>query len=170
MESDILTIDRILPPGFLSLMEIHNALGELFLLHQEALLEGDVLLATNRLREFEAALLSHIKSEEVWLLPVYARAGRIAGGSEELFTGEHKKMRQFISRFYERLEEMKYAADLKRPVLRLLDDEAMFKLLVEHHDAREENILYPTLDRVTSEQEKQELLARCFLGAAEVMA
>lgn len=60
--------------------------------------------------------------------------------------------------------------DLKRQTLKLFDEEAMFNLLVEHHDSREQNILYLTLDRVTSEMEKQDLLARCFLGAAEMSA
>jgi hemerythrin superfamily protein len=37
----------------------------------------------------------------------------------------------------------------------------MFKHLVEHHDLREQNILYPTLDRLTTEAERRDLLGRC---------
>jgi hypothetical protein len=43
-------------------------------------------------------------------------------------------------------------------VIKLFDEEATFKHVVEHHDLREQNILYPTLDRVTTEVERQELL------------
>ncbi|MEW6208852.1 MAG: hemerythrin domain-containing protein [Acidobacteriota bacterium] len=152
--------------GFLSLMSIHRALDEMFLLHQEALLDMDLPLASSRLREFETALLAHMRNEEELLLPVYARAGRIAGGSREMFTGEHKKMVEFISRFHRRLEEMSDSpADVKRRILGLLFDEAMFRMLMEHHDSREQNILYPMLDKVTTEEEKRDLLARCLESA-----
>lgn len=125
----------------------------------------DLPLAESRLREFEASLLAHIRSEEE-LLPVYARAGRIAGGSPEMFTGEHKRMLEFIARFYRRLEKMATSpADMKRRVIGLLDEEAMFKLLAEHHDSREQTILYPALDNVTTEEEKRNLLARCLQSA-----
>jgi hypothetical protein len=40
----------------------------------------------------------------------------------------------------------------------------MYKHLVEHHDRRERNILYPQLDRVTSEQERARPLKACRLG------
>jgi hypothetical protein len=32
---------------------------------------------------------------------------------------------------------------------------------MEHHNLREANILYPALDRVTSEAERREILTRC---------
>jgi hypothetical protein len=41
----------------------------------------------------------------------------------------------------------------------------MFKLLAEHHDSREQTILYPALDNVTTEEEKRNLLARCLQSA-----
>jgi len=46
-------------------------------------------------------------------------------------------------------------------ILRLLDRQATFKNLMEHHDQRETNILYPALDRVTPETERREILSRC---------
>jgi hypothetical protein len=82
-------------PTFLSLLDIHEHLNEMFLLHQEALLDFDVDLALARLRQFE------------------------------------NKLR------------------------------AVFKQLMQHHDMREQSILYPTLDKVTSEEERRVLLIRC---------
>ena len=43
----------------------------------------------------------------------------------------------------------------------MFDEQALFKHLMQHHDRREENILYPTLDKVTSEEERLELLSKC---------
>jgi hypothetical protein len=51
--------------------------------------------------------------------------------------------------------------ELKRGVLWVLDRQATFKNLMEHHNLRETNIFYPALDRVTSETERREILSRC---------
>ena len=56
--------------SFVSLLDIHKALKELFLQHQEALLDGDLTRAGKRLDEFEGRLLHHIREEEELLLPV----------------------------------------------------------------------------------------------------
>ncbi|HXG94666.1 MAG TPA: hemerythrin domain-containing protein [Blastocatellia bacterium] len=145
--------------SFLSLLEVHERLSELFLLHQEALLALDIELALKRLREFTIELRAHMQVEEEVLLPVYERAGRIQGGPVEFYTGEHRKMLEFLARFVKKLEELKHGpANLKREVIELFDDEALFKHLMEHHDMREENIFYPTLDKVTDEEERGMLL------------
>jgi hypothetical protein len=51
-------------------------------------------------------------------------------------------------------------SDLSREILKLFDEQALFKHLVEHHDLREQNILYPALDEMTDEAERRDLLAR----------
>ncbi|MCS7158496.1 MAG: hemerythrin domain-containing protein [Blastocatellia bacterium] len=152
-------------PSFLLLLRVHERLNELFLQHQEALLEQDLARARERLAVYERELLAHMRPEEDLLLPVYARAGAIPGGPIELFLGEHRKMREFLERFRLTLAEFEaHPADLCRRIIRLLDEQAMFKHLVEHHDLREQNILYPALDRVTTEAERRELLRRCLDG------
>ena len=153
---------HITQPSFISLLEIHEHLNEMLLLHQEALLALEVELAVARLEVFERELCAHIRVEEELLLPVYARAGRIQGGAIEFYTGEHKKILEFLARFKARLEELKEGkTDLKRGVIELFDEQARFKQLLQHHDMREQNILYPTLDTVTGDEERRELLNRC---------
>jgi hypothetical protein len=148
--------------SFLSLLEIHRRIDESFLQHQEALLVLDVELARARLTLFELMLVEHMTDEEKLMLPIFERAGPLPGCSVELFTGEHRRMLQFVSRFHEKLDEMETAPEgLKRKVLSLLDEEAMFKLLMEHHNSREETIFYPALDAVASSDEREELIARC---------
>ncbi len=148
--------------SFLSLLRLHEQLTELFLTHQEALLALDVNLALSRLQQFEQELRAHMQVEEELLLPVYSRAGQIPGGPIVFFTGEHRKMLEFLARFTETLQQLKTKpANLPREIIKLFDVEAMFKHLMEHHDLREQNILYPTLDKVTTESEREELLSRC---------
>jgi hemerythrin-like domain-containing protein len=153
--------------SFVAVLEVHKVLSELFLQHQEALLDLDIDRAKERLQEFERRLLRHIWEEEELLLPVYGRAGTIPGGSPALFTGEHKKMKELLEGFNRMLSSLDKSRDgLKRGVLWLLDRQATFKNLMEHHNLREANIFYPALDRVTSEAERREILSHCGAGRA----
>jgi iron-sulfur cluster repair protein YtfE (RIC family) len=155
----ILPINLEARMSFLSLLKVHEHLNELFFLHQEALLHLDIKQARGRLQEFEHELRAHMQDEEEVLLPIYQRAGRVPGGAVEFFTGEHRKMLELLGRFNETLKQLEgRPPDLTRRVIKLFDEEATFKHVVEHHDLREQNILYPTLDRVTTEVERQELL------------
>ena len=98
------------------------------------------------------------------LLPVYKRAGRIPGGNPQFYINEHRKMLAIFDGFKETLPRLVKAgpANVRRKIVELFDQGYWFKRLLEHHDKREENILYPALDRVTSEEERRELLEKCF--------
>lgn len=154
--------------SFLSLKVLHERLDELFLLHQESLLDlqleerawGD--RALERFDLYEESLREHIRIEEELLLPVYRRAGRIPGGPEEFYTGEHAKLLQILTRCRTLLTELRDArVDRRRGTIRLFDQESVFKSLTEHHHQREENILFPTLDQVTDESERDRLIRLC---------
>lgn len=150
--------------SFLGLLKLHRELDEMFLCHQEALLSLDVRSASEILSQYKPEILLHTKQEEDLLLPLYqARAGRIPGGPVELFLGEHKKMMGFIDEFQKALIRMRLesGSDLKRSIIALMDRESVYKCLVEHHSHRETNILYPWLDRVTTEEERAQLLKQC---------
>jgi hemerythrin-like domain-containing protein len=127
-----------------------------------ALLALDIELAHERLLQFRREIEEHMHVEEELLLPVYNRAGRIPGGPVEFFTGEHKRLLEFLSRFDEQLTQMKSSSENPaREIIELFDGEAVFKSLLEHHDLREQNIFYPVLDEITTEQERQQLLSKC---------
>lgn len=147
---------------FLEVLQVHERLTELFLSHQEALLWLDVKTAVVRLQMYQDELAAHMQIEESLLLPVYRRAGSIPGGPPEFFTGEHQRMREFLARFAATLSEMESdRTNLLRRIIKLFDEQATFKNLCEHHDQRERNIFFPALDRVTTEAERRDLIARC---------
>jgi hemerythrin-like domain-containing protein len=146
--------------SFVELLSLHEALSQFFLLHQEAVLAADVPRAIERLDSYERYLRQHMQEEEVLLLPVYERAGRIPGGAPEFFTGEHRKMLELLKQIRRMLTELAASAQ-PRDIIHVLDEEARYKSLVEHHDQREQNILYPTLDRITTEMERAALLKQC---------
>lgn len=148
--------------GFNTVLKVHEHLSELFLQHQEALVKLDVETALDRLEVYRKELSAHMYVEEHLLLPVYERAGVIPGGPPEFFIGEHERMSRFLDRFGNAIEELRYdRTDLLRKVIAVLDEEAAYKSLVEHHDQRERNLFFPALDRVTTEAERSELIERC---------
>ncbi len=150
--------------SFVDLLKLHVRLDAIFACHQEALLCSDIERASELLGSYEAKLLPHMRDEEELLLPVYqARAGIVPGGPVELFLGEHRKMRAFLAEFHERLRGMRadQGSRLRRSIIALLDRQFMYKHLVEHHDLREKNILYPWLDRITTEEERSSLIKQC---------
>jgi hemerythrin-like domain-containing protein len=155
--------------SFAELLNAHERLNELFLLHQVSLLRLDLESAAERLRIYERELRAHMRVEEDLLMPVYERAGKIAGGPPEFFIGEHRRMLEFLARFAAALDELKgESSDPARRVIRLLDEESTFKSLCEHHDMRERNIFFPALDRVTDEGERRELIGRCFAANSQL--
>jgi hemerythrin-like domain-containing protein len=164
--SRVADISRQEPPpsSFLSLLDTHEWLDEHFLLHQEALLAGDLALALALLKKVDEGQREHIRVEEEILLPVYERAGPIPGGDPRFYVNEHRKMLAILDGFKEALPRLieKSPGERGREIIELFDQGYWFKRLLEHHDNREENILYPTLDRVTTEEERGELLTECF--------
>ncbi len=152
-------------PSFLSLLDTHAGLAEQFLRHQEARHDSDLARAAALLREFERGLQDHAEKEEALLLPVYARVPAAPGGGADLFRAEHRKMLRFTAEFAEALAELHLAGpNLKRRILTLLDRQAAFKSLVDHHDRREARFLYPALDAVTTLDERRDLLGQCGVG------
>lgn len=148
----------------LSLMElekIHEGLNWLFYRHQLAVLNQDREEALRLLNEYEKLIQVHMREEEELLIPLYQnRCGTIRGGAPVIFTGEHQKIREFLALFY-RLATCWMSADGHgQETLDLLDQEYRFKELMEHHDMREQRILLPELDKVTTEGEKRALLDR----------
>ncbi len=148
--------------GFEDVLLVHEHLRDLFFQHQESLLQLDLRSALERLEVYRRELAAHMRVEEELLLPVYRRAGAIPGGPPEFFTGEHERMRQFLARIAESLKDMQGdRTNLARQVIRVFDEEAAYKSLNDHHDQRERNILFPALDRVTTDEERSELIALC---------
>jgi hemerythrin-like domain-containing protein len=150
--------------SFIQLTKVHEWLDELFLAHQTALLSLDLSEAEHCLDAYETHLRLHIKDEEDFLIPTYgARASDIPGGAVVFFTGEHKKILGFVAEFHKMLKQLRNQnkLQLKHAIIQLLDREAMYKGLLGHHHAREHNVLFPWLDWLTSEAEREKLLEQC---------
>jgi hypothetical protein len=141
----------------------HAQLDALLEKHRIALMQLDLPVAQRALDEFAGALREHIAREERWVLPRYAQLEAPPGGALDLFTGEHKKLLEFVRRFERAVRTLAAEGPAHRKVLPLLDQQATFVNLLQHHDARERNLLYPTLERSLAPEELRELRAALHL-------
>lgn len=147
--------------SFSDLLRAHQQLDDLFLEHQRALMRLDLSRAASLLDKYEAQLLAHIRDEEELMIPLYRqRAAPPIGAAAEIFLGEHEKLRQFLDLFKQEIAKIKQSDDIERGALFLIDSQHLFKRLLVHHDTRERKMLYPLLDEVTTERERQQLFAR----------
>jgi hypothetical protein len=150
--------------SFSELKTVHHWLDELFLQHQVALLSGNLDAAERRFGAYTDALDWHMSDEDTHLIPLFdARAGHVPGGHRDFFIGEHTKLTALVSDCRARLAALRTldGEARQRATVALFDREAFLKTYVEHHHAREENILFPTLDQVTTPDERVTTLARC---------
>lgn len=145
------------------LFETHDRVQEAFALHQEALLDLDLQAARLHLETHAEILRAHIREEEVLLLPVYGeRTPEAPGGRVAQFTAEHRHLEEMVRGLAGDVAALSLGEPaLRRKVIAIFDREALYKHLLDHHDRRERNVLYPVLDRVTSSEERERMLAGC---------
>jgi hemerythrin-like domain-containing protein len=130
----------------------------------------DSATAMQRLEEYEESLLNHIADEEDLILPLYReRAEIMLGGAPEIFSNEHAKLRTYVELFKAEMPKLIDSKDRERDTLWLLDSQNTFKRLLVHHDVRERKFLYPELDKVMTEREKDDLFARLRLRPVRSM-
>lgn len=143
------------------LLDIHQDLEKIFFRHQQKLLHFEFDAALAILDEYERALHKHITDENTYLLPIYIERGEIKrGGAAQMFFDEHEKLANHIVLFKEEIAKLEREENLDEKLIWLIEREGFFKKLCDHHDIRETNFLYPELDRITSDEEKLELLGK----------
>jgi iron-sulfur cluster repair protein YtfE (RIC family) len=102
--------------------------------------------------EFERGLLRHLRIEEELLFPVFEARSGMVNGPTEVMRDEHRQVRMAL-------------ALMRRGVLEgdttvYLDGLRFFASVLADHNAKEEHILYPTLDRLLRPAERAALVSR----------
>jgi hemerythrin-like domain-containing protein len=137
----------------------HDELDDIFAKHQRALLVKDIRAALATIVTFENTLGRHIRYEDEVLLPLYsAKGAETEGGTLSIFHAEHRKLLESTAGLVRKTEALDSSSDLLDSILKLLDEEALFKGLFSHHALREQNLLFPRLDAYTTKGERQKAL------------
>jgi len=100
---------------------------------------------------FKSELERHIIWEEDILFPVFERKTGIKdAGPTLIMRMEHIQIKNHLQEIKRKLHAKKIQDPCEEEV-------ALFKVL-ESHNQKEENILYPGIDNLTSEQEKEQMI------------
>ena len=119
--------------------------------------DGETERAEHTFAEFADGLRRHIAIEEELLFPVFDRrhgfggCGR-PGGPSSVMVLEHRSIQNALAECQHALASLG-KIDFREPFAHL-------RQLVEMHNVKEEQVLYPIIDRALSPTERVELVAR----------
>ena len=146
--------------SLLTLLDVHANLKERLAVHGDCLVGLEFERALEELDRFERELRAHMDAEERHILPLYrVLLPRVPGGDPDLFTLEHKNILRSLATAKEALRKVIGTPGAgRREARELLDGEWMLRHLIDHHDSREKNVLYPRLDAALSDKERARVL------------
>ena len=130
--------------------QCHSQLDELFLLHQEALLQGELTEALFLLEIYWSCHSLHSDFEDAQIFPVYRDLPEPGRWDATLYNKEHQKIKDLYetvrSAITTLIDRGLEGSPLRRGIIQLMDREKSFKGLCEHHQEREEQSLLVELD------------------------
>lgn len=133
--------------------QCHRELDQLFFVHQEAVLVGELPRAIEALHRFTEAHDLHKNFEDTHLLTRLAELDDPGDWKASLYSHEHNKIGDLLTGLEEYLVQLSAreltGTALRAALIELLDREKSFKGLCEHHQEREEAGMLPALDRQT---------------------
>lgn len=133
-----MTIVRFLPPH-------HKHCDELFASAEAAAEAGRWEEAHSACCEFSAEIEAHFCTEEQLLFPAFEAASGMTTGPTQMMRFEHEQMRSLLAAFGSGIATRN--ADAVSGAAETL------LVLMQQHNLKEENILYPMCDRVLAGQD-----------------
>lgn len=118
----------------------HRACDAVFARIEQAAHRADWDAAAAAAAEFVAATEAHFDYEEKTLFPALEAASPAAAGPTAVMRSEHAQMRELFG-------DLK-AAGTARDAAVLADTVETLLFLMQQHNAKEENVLYPIADRM----------------------
>ncbi len=125
----------------------HKHCDELFSAAEEAAQSGQWQACSDATERFAQAMLTHFEAEENILFPAFENATGMAGGPTQMMRMEHGQMRELLSQLKAAMQA-KDAETFSGVAETLL-------ILMQQHNMKEENILYPMCDQALGAQVAQ---------------
>lgn len=121
----------------------HDRLDQLFTQFVSSL-SSNKQKANQYFQAFHGGLVKHIEWEEEVLFPWFEKlSGITAGGPTHVMRHEHQLIKQALSKISSKL--INPESDLSTEINELLG-------VLQQHNAKEENVLYPMLDKLCDEE------------------
>jgi hemerythrin-like domain-containing protein len=138
--------------------EDHRRCDDVFAEVEQAVASGDWGAAVASFSRFHSGVLQHFATEESLLFPAFEQKTGMSMGPTQVMRSEHVQMRELMAAAAESLAA-KDADSYSGNAETLL-------IMMQQHNMKEENILYPMCDQHLAE-ESGELLAGLQTGLAE---
>ena len=123
----------------------HDRLDELFKTFQK-FKRSDFAKAKEAFKEFKFGLQRHIVWEEDILFPLWEEnTGMSDGGPTFVMRAEHRRIGQHLEAIHDKVAEQNPESDQEEQIL--MD-------LLGSHNMKEEWVLYPSIDQVTTQEER----------------
>jgi iron-sulfur cluster repair protein YtfE (RIC family) len=124
----------------------HDRLDDLFKTFQR-LKRADFAKAKEAFKEFKIGLQRHIVWEEDLLFPLWEeKTGMSEGGPTFVMRHEHRQIGQQLEAIHDKVAEQNPDSD---------QEEAALLNILGSHNMKEERLLYPGIDQVTSAEERE---------------
>ena len=117
----------------------HKHCDDLFVAAEESAQRGDWTAAAPAFARFNAQMQAHFEAEEDLLFPAFEAATGMSAGPTQMMRHEHQQMRSLLSQ----LE----AACAARDGEAYAGVAETLLMLMQQHNMKEENILYPMCDQ-----------------------
>lgn len=126
----------------------HNRLDAIFKQFQKKKYES-MAEARTYFKAFNNGLKRHIIWEEDVLFPMFeAKSGLREGGPTFVMREEHRRLGAYLERIHEKVRRADASSE---------DDEELLLEILEGHNLKEEQVLYPALDQMVTEEETAEI-------------
>jgi regulator of cell morphogenesis and NO signaling len=129
----------------------HDRLDALFQSFQ-TLKRHDVAKAQETFKEFKLGLQRHIVWEEDLLFPLWEeKTGMSDGGPTFVMRNEHRQIGEQLESIHHKIVQQNPESDQ--------EEQALLKLLGSHN-LKEERVLYPSIDQVTTPEECEDVFQK----------
>jgi iron-sulfur cluster repair protein YtfE (RIC family) len=118
----------------------HRACDDLFASAEAAAAKNDWSSARTLFDQFQAAMARHLAMEEEVLFPAFESHTRMTSGPTQVMRMEHAQMRDLLGEM-----DKAVVASNQAGYLGLAET---LNMLMQQHNLKEENMLYPMSDRV----------------------
>lgn len=128
----------------------HKRLDSIFLQFQD-IKNKDFPKAKEYFKEFMFGLRKHIVWEEDILFPAFEEKTGMKTGPTEVMRMEHRQIKEILESIHHKVANK----DTKTS-----EDEQKLQEILSVHNLKEENILYPAIDNMLSEGEKENIFVQ----------
>jgi iron-sulfur cluster repair protein YtfE (RIC family) len=117
----------------------HRHCDDLFAAVESVLAAGDCALASGAFSKFRGAMLCHFAAEESLLFPAFEERTGMCMGPTQVMRGEHVQLRELMAAAGEALVAQDSEA--------YLGEAETLLIMMQQHNMKEENVLYPMCDQ-----------------------